>query len=104
MGTNSTGCTEWERDYDHITEQPYKASTMELIVMRLADMTRVHPDQILGKCASCGHVVAIYPSGQLVIKQRPDTILTCQVCKLPGPNAALAPGAELEPFESVKRK
>lgn len=22
MGTNSTGCTEWERDYDAITEQP----------------------------------------------------------------------------------
>ena len=22
MGTNSTGCTEWERDYDPITEQP----------------------------------------------------------------------------------
>lgn len=22
MGTNSTGCTEWERDYDAVTEQP----------------------------------------------------------------------------------
>jgi hypothetical protein len=22
MGTNPTGCTEWERDYDPITEQP----------------------------------------------------------------------------------
>lgn len=22
MGTNSTGCTEWERDYDPMTEQP----------------------------------------------------------------------------------
>jgi hypothetical protein len=25
MGTNSTGCTEWERDFDPITEQPYRA-------------------------------------------------------------------------------
>jgi len=24
MGTNATGCTEWERDYDPITEQPMK--------------------------------------------------------------------------------
>jgi len=23
MGTNSTGCTEWERDYDPVTEQPH---------------------------------------------------------------------------------
>lgn len=22
MGTNSTGCTEWERDFDPVTEQP----------------------------------------------------------------------------------
>lgn len=24
MGTNSTGCAEWERDFDSITEQPYR--------------------------------------------------------------------------------
>ena len=23
MGTNSTGCTEWERDFDPATEKPY---------------------------------------------------------------------------------
>lgn len=23
MGTNSTGCTEWERDFDSKTEQPF---------------------------------------------------------------------------------
>lgn len=28
MGTNSTGCTEWERDFDPITEQPYKEANM----------------------------------------------------------------------------
>lgn len=25
MGTNATGCTEWERDYDPVTEQPRRA-------------------------------------------------------------------------------
>jgi ribosomal protein S27E len=77
---------------------------MELIVMRLADMHRVHPEQISGRCAGCGHEVAIYPSGQQVMKRHPDVRLTCQVCKTPGPNAALAPGAEFEPFESVKKR
>ena len=27
MGTNSTGCTEWERDFDPITEQPIREKT-----------------------------------------------------------------------------
>jgi hypothetical protein len=77
---------------------------LDLIVMRLADMKRVHPEQITDKCAGCGHAVGIYPSGQKIMKQRPDVRLMCQVCQTPGPNAALAPGAELEPFESVEKK
>ena len=78
--------------------------TMELIVMRLADMTRVYPDQITAKCAGCGHVVAVYPSGQIAMRQYPDIKLMCQVCRQPGPNAELAPGAELEPFQSVNKE
>lgn len=77
---------------------------LELIVMRLADMHRVHPEQITGRCHGCGHVVGIFPSGQQVMQQHPDVQLTCQVCKTPGENAPLAPGAEFEPFESVKKK
>jgi len=76
----------------------------ELIVMRLADMKRVHPDQIVRKCAGCGHDVAVYPSGQLVMQQYPDVRLTCSVCKMPGPKAKLAPGAEFEPFQSVDKQ
>ena len=79
-------------------------SGVELIVMRLADMTRVHPDQIEAKCSGCGHVVAVYPSGQQVMKRYPDVRLTCQICKTPGANSALAPGAALEPFQSVKKQ
>ena len=74
-----------------------------LIVMRLADMKRVHPDQITKRCSNCNHVVGVYPSGQLVMRQHPNVKLLCQVCQPPGQQAALAPGAELEPFESVNK-
>jgi hypothetical protein len=74
----------------------------ELIVMRLADMKRVHPQQIAATCHGCGHAVAVFPSGQQIMKQHPGIRLTCSVCKMPGPNAALAPGAEGEPFQTVK--
>jgi hypothetical protein len=74
-----------------------------LIVMRLADMERVHPNQITGQCSGCGHVVGIYPSGQQAMKAHPDIKIVCQVCKPPGGNLQLAPGAELEPFQSIKK-
>jgi len=77
---------------------------MELIVMRLADMARVHPDQITDKCSRCGHVVAVYPSGQQIMKQYPDVRLVCAFCKTPGTHAALAPGAEFEPLQSVRKQ
>ena len=52
----------------------------ELIVMRLADMTKFHPDQITAKCHGCGHDVAVYPSGQKAMRQYPGIKLMCQVC------------------------
>jgi len=77
---------------------------IDLIVMRLADMHRVHPDQITDTCALCGHEVGVYPSGQAIMREYPDRIrLVCQVCKTPDPDAPLAPGAEFEPFESVRK-
>jgi hypothetical protein len=75
-----------------------------LIVMRLADMKRVHPDQITGTCSNCGHVVAIYPSGQKAMRDHPDIRVMCQVCRSPGEHAELAPGADLEPFQSVRKR
>jgi hypothetical protein len=74
-----------------------------LLAMRLADMTRVHPDQIEGTCAQCGHVVAIFPSGQRLMKDRPDTRLMCQVCQQPTKDTKLAPGADLEVSQSVRK-
>lgn len=75
-----------------------------LIVMRLVDMHRVHPQQITGKCERCGEVVGIYPSGQSAMKQYPDIEIVCQVCNPPDGSQELAPGAEQEPFESVNKK
>ena len=80
-----------------MTERPI------LIVMRLADMVRVHPEQITGSCARCGKEVAIYPSGQKVMRQYPDVEIVCEKCQQPGHRMTLAPGAEIEPFESRKR-
>ncbi len=78
---------------------------LELIAMRLADMTVVHPDQDESRnCSKCGRQVAIYPSGQEVLRRHPDTVVICQVCAGPiDPSANLAPGALEEPFQSRRR-
>jgi len=73
--------------------------------MRLADMHRVHPQQDNTKvCSVCGHQVGIYPSGQAALRRDPMMIVVCQVCADPPKRYELAPGAEIEPFESVARK
>lgn len=72
----------------------------ELICMRLADMKRVHPDQITAQCAKCGETVGVYPSGQKIMAEYPDVRLICNVCQTPGKDALLAPGALQEPFQS----
>lgn len=73
----------------------------QLIAMRLADMHRVHPDQIEAHCGRCGEVVGVYPSGQKVLREMPDVELVCQVCQPPSGLQILAPGAELEPLQSI---
>jgi hypothetical protein len=57
---------------------------MELIVMRLQDMHRVHPKQIKGRCSQCKAEVAIYPSGQKVMQDFPDVRVVCSHCRDPG--------------------
>lgn len=77
-----------------------------LIVMRLADMYRIHPGQIGGACNRCGHTVSIYPSGQAAIKKIPELEVVCNVCYPPEQADVLipAPGALREPSESEPRK
>jgi hypothetical protein len=74
-----------------------------LICMRLADMVRVHPEQIERNCARCDAVVGIYPSGQIVLQECPAVEIVCHRCRTPGRPSALAPGALLEPFQSKRR-
>jgi hypothetical protein len=77
----------------------------ELIVMRLADMHRQHPQQDNSRvCVECGQRVGIYPSGQRVLAQLPSVAIVCSRClwKRPQPDKVfLAPGAEGEASESV---
>ena len=81
---------------------------LSLIVMRCADMHRVHPNQDnTHVCPRCGEQVGIYPSGQAILANDPSIEIVCNVCHEaePSPNLSiLAPGAEHEPFESVKKK
>jgi hypothetical protein len=72
---------------------------IDLAVMRLADMTRVHPRQDNSRvCAKCGEQVGIYPSGQDVLRHCRDVRIVCVQCL---GHAFPTPGAEREPFESV---
>jgi hypothetical protein len=75
-----------------------------LVVMRLDDMLLVHPDQDNSRnCSKCREPVGVYPSGQAVLAQHPDTVILCQICRpLRGP-AVLAPGAIDEPSQSHRR-
>ena len=78
-----------------------------LIVMRLANMRRVHPQQDNSRtCKRCGESVGVYPSGQHIIAHCPETELVCDVCfeRVDCDVLMLAPGAAIEPFESVKKE
>jgi hypothetical protein len=76
----------------------------DMIVMRLADMKRVHPDQIEARCAKCNEMVAVYPSGQKAMRLIPDIRLVCQVCRDPADVTVLAPGALQEPSQSQRKQ
>ena len=51
-----------------------------LICTRIANMTVTHPEQVEKICTKCGHVVAVYPTGQRALAQWPDTPIVCSVC------------------------
>jgi hypothetical protein len=52
-----------------------------LVVMRLDQMHRVHPDQDSSKvCSVCGEPVGIYPSGQTALRAHPNIKIICFEC------------------------
>jgi hypothetical protein len=55
--------------------------SVRLVVMRLIDMHKMHPEQDNSKvCALCGEPVGIYPSGQAAIKTDPTMEIVCAIC------------------------
>ena len=46
MGTNSTGCTEWERDYDPVTEQPMTHHQIDVLDLASLFLHIATPDEI----------------------------------------------------------
>ncbi len=72
-----------------------------LLVMRLADMVRVHPQMDRNHvCAQCAEPVGVYPSGQQVLQTYRRVRLICNHCAPPQRIYHLAPGAFEEPLES----
>ena len=54
---------------------------IRLVVMRLIDMHKVHPDQTVMDCALCGEKVGVYPTGQKVLRLTPGPVeVVCHVC------------------------
>jgi hypothetical protein len=78
-----------------------------LVVMRLENTHQVHPDMIEAACSGCGAKVAVYPSGQRVLREfgSDHVDLVCEVCHGPlkGP-VLLAPGFLDDARESVPRR
>lgn len=75
---------------------------MPLLVMRLTDMHRVHPEQDNSRvCAECGHQVGIYPSGQAELARHPAMRIICNRCLEPGDVIIPVPGVARELSESV---
>lgn len=83
-----------------------------LNVMRLANMTRSHPQMTTEyNCDRCGEQTGIYPSGQAAIARygRENVTIVCDVCA--GPNLIATPAApgipqeilESKPFDPTKR-
>ena len=80
------------------------AARIELICMRLADMTVTHPDQITAACHRCGHNVGVYPSGQKVLKQHPGARTVCVRCAKPKAFAIGVPAAETREELDAERR
>jgi hypothetical protein len=72
-----------------------------LVVMRRANMARVHPRMVVSLCDRCAAPVGIYPSGQAMLRRFPVLEVVCEICHGPVTRARLAPGALEEKAESV---
>lgn len=74
-----------------------------LLVMRAADMRRIHPQTDWTYfCSLCSEPVGIYPSGQKVLRDDPTTQIICSHCRPPGVSVLAVPsGVPQELTESI---
>jgi hypothetical protein len=82
-------------------------SYYRLIVMRLKDMRRVHPEMDASRnCQCCNETVGIYPSGRRILQRHPDSDIVCSHCVSRDDvrRAKPAPGALAERGQSVSRQ
>lgn len=88
----------WQRH----KEKRKRDCTAVLAVCRASDMFVAHPDtDYTHVCSRCGEEVGIYPSGQRVLRQHTNVILMCNRCAPQGVGWQLAPGAAIEPSQSL---
>lgn len=75
---------------------------IKLVVMRLKDMWKVHPDQDSSRvCSKCGEPVGIYPTGQRSLRNFPEMAIICHVCASGVKGAKAFPAA---PWDEIKRE
>lgn len=88
----------WQRS----KEKRKRDRTAVLAVMRASDMYVAHPDTDYSHvCSRCGKEVGIYPSGQRVLREHTSVILMCTRCAPQSGGWRLAPGATVEPYQSM---
>ena len=75
---------------------------IKLVVMRLKDMRKVHPEQDNSHvCSQCGETVGVYPSGQRSLRNFPEMAIICHVCASGVKGAKAFPAA---PWDDIKRE
>ena len=79
-----------------------------LIVMRLADAHKYHPNQIIRKCqGGCNEPVIIYPSGQVAMKKFPNMKIICTHCtdwgKALDQSNTMIPAGSIDVIEQEKK-
>jgi hypothetical protein len=78
-----------------------------LLVMRLDQMIRVHPQMITMPCLYCKETCGVYPSGQRILKEHTNVALVCTEC-MAGADESITfvrpPEALQEAKDSVWRK
>jgi hypothetical protein len=76
-------------------------SEIALVVMRLKDMWKMHPDQVEATCSKCDAGVGVYPSGQRVLQANPQAKIICAPCAKPKTGDERRPAGS---WDEIKRE